>query len=377
VNQTIYINASTAHVGGAVTYINGLVRALAKRARDHKYIVFANPELTARFEVAEHVDFVTVFGDGRRPPFVARLLWDQLGLRRSLTHRPAVLFAAANVALFRSPVPQVLLLRQSLYFSRDFRERILPARSLRSRAEERTRFEYLKRSIDAADHLLVPSQSMKDALTATLRVGMPISVLPYATVADPLRHVTRRDRPFTFVYPSHYADYKNFRHLLEGAKRLRQRGYKFRLRLNAEPEGFPSYVSAWHSGDCQLFADPALASVLERVGPQTADGVRRSLDDADALVMPSFTESFGHPFLEAMRVGLPIAASDRPIAHEIAGDASVFFDPWSPDSIADAMASLIDDRALVERLGAAGLSRVAQRTWADYVDDLERVCASH
>ena len=374
---TIYINASTAHVGGAVTYIDGLVAALAARARDYKYIVFANPELVARFDVTEHVDFVPVFGDGRRPPFVARLLWDQLGLRRSLTRRPAVLFAAANVALFRSPVPQVLLVRQSLYFSRDFNERILPARTLRSRAEERTRFEYLKRSMAAADHLLVPSQSMKDALSASLPVPVPVSVLRYATVAEPRPHAPRRDRPFTFVYPSHYADYKNFRHLLEAAKLLQRRGYAFRLRVNAEPENFPSYVSAWHARDCQLFADPSLSPVLERVGRQTADQVRRSLDDSDALVMPSFTESFGHPFLEAMRAGLPIAASDRPIAHEVAGDAATFFDPWNPDSIADAMATLIDDEGCRARLGAAGLARATRRTWTDYLDDLERVCTRH
>jgi glycosyltransferase involved in cell wall biosynthesis len=274
-------------------------------------------------------------------------------------------------------VPQVLLVRQSLYFSRDFNERILPSRTLRSRAEERTRFEYLKRSMAAADHLLVPSQSMKDALTASPSVRVPVSVLPYATAAERRPRAPRHDRPFTFVYPSHYADYKNFRHLLEAAKLLQRRGYKFRLRLNAEPEHFPSYVSAWHASDCQLFAESSLSLVLERVGPQTADEVRRSLDDSDALVMPSFTESFGHPFLEAMRVGLPIAASDRPIAHEIAGDAAIVFDPWNPESIADAMARLIDDHGLRAQLGAAGRSRATRRTWTDYLDDLERVCTRH
>jgi glycosyltransferase involved in cell wall biosynthesis len=376
VNPTIYINASTAHVGGAVTYLNGLVGALAARERAHEYVVFANPELISRFTANRHVRLVPVFDSGGRPPFTARLFWDQVGLRRSLTRRPAVLFAAANVALFGSPVPQVLLLRQSLYFSRDFRERILPARTLRSRAEERVRFEYLKKSIEAADHLLVPSGSMKDALLASVPVRVPVSVLPYATIAESRAHATRGDRPFRFVYPSHYADYKNFRHLLEAAKRLRASGYDFRLRLNAEPEQFPAYVSAWHASDCELFDDPILAHVLERVGPQTSADVRRSLDESDALVMPSFTESFGHPFLEAMRIGLPIAASDRPIAHEIAGDAAIFFDPWDSDSIADAMARLIDDQQLSRQLGEIGLARVS-RTWTDYLDDLERVCTSH
>src|SRR5690349_23441000 len=44
---------------------------------------------------------------------------------------------------------------------------------------------------------------------------------------------------------------------------------------------------------------------------------------ATALVLPSFTEGFGLPVLEAMTVGVPVVASDRGALPEVLGDAGL------------------------------------------------------
>jgi glycosyltransferase involved in cell wall biosynthesis len=46
------------------------------------------------------------------------------------------------------------------------------------------------------------------------------------------------------------------------------------------------------------------------------------------------------------------------------GDAGLRIDPHSVEAMADAMARVLDDSALRERLIAAGLARAAQFTWA-------------
>ncbi|MBI5105311.1 MAG: glycosyltransferase family 4 protein [Solirubrobacterales bacterium] len=84
---------------------------------------------------------------------------------------------------------------------------------------------------------------------------------------------------------------------------------------------------------------------------------------ASAFVFPSFYEGFGLPVLEAMTRGVPVACSDRASLPEVAGDAALVFDPDRPQAIADAVARLLRDAPLRERLAAAGRARAATFTW--------------
>jgi glycosyltransferase involved in cell wall biosynthesis len=49
--------------------------------------------------------------------------------------------------------------------------------------------------------------------------------------------------------------------------------------------------------------------------------------------------------------------------NEVAGDAALRFDPKSPRTIADAIARLLTDAPLRERLRAAGPANAARFTW--------------
>ena len=50
----------------------------------------------------------------------------------------------------------------------------------------------------------------------------------------------------------------------------------------------------------------------------------------EAAVFPSRLESFVHPLLEALAMGMPLLASDIPAAREIAERVASFFDPRDP-----------------------------------------------
>jgi glycosyltransferase involved in cell wall biosynthesis len=84
---------------------------------------------------------------------------------------------------------------------------------------------------------------------------------------------------------------------------------------------------------------------------------------ADAFVFPSLYEGFGLPVLEAMARGVPVACSNASSLPEVAGDAALLFDPHDEAAIAAALTRLLQDRALADRLRAAGRERVREFTW--------------
>lgn len=80
---------------------------------------------------------------------------------------------------------------------------------------------------------------------------------------------------------------------------------------------------------------------------------------ARVLAFPSLHEGFGVPVLEAMACGVPVLTSNTTALPEVAGDAAVLADPYSVESIAHGLASLLRDEGLRATMIKRGLRRVA------------------
>ena len=84
---------------------------------------------------------------------------------------------------------------------------------------------------------------------------------------------------------------------------------------------------------------------------------------AEAYLYPSNLEAFPIPITEAMACGTPIVTSNRNGLEEIAGDAALLVDPDDPAAVGEALAAILRDPALAERLRRAGLARSALFSW--------------
>lgn len=83
---------------------------------------------------------------------------------------------------------------------------------------------------------------------------------------------------------------------------------------------------------------------------------------AAVFVMPSRFEGFGFVFLEAMTYGKPVVCGNEDASVEVVSDGETGFavDASSPQAVGEALACLLDDRGLCERMGQAAKQRVEE-----------------
>jgi glycosyltransferase involved in cell wall biosynthesis len=91
---------------------------------------------------------------------------------------------------------------------------------------------------------------------------------------------------------------------------------------------------------------------------------------------PSLYEGFGLPLLEAMACGAPCLTSDVSSLPEVGGDAVMYADPLSVESIRSGLERLLSSEAERRRLGLAAIERAHgfswERTARETLDVLER-----
>jgi glycosyltransferase involved in cell wall biosynthesis len=84
---------------------------------------------------------------------------------------------------------------------------------------------------------------------------------------------------------------------------------------------------------------------------------------ASLYVQPSFAEGFGLPVIEAMSYGLPVATSNTTSLPEVGGEAAVYFDPGSVESILKVIRGLWGDGEERKLLMKRGETRPKNYTW--------------
>jgi glycosyltransferase involved in cell wall biosynthesis len=93
------------------------------------------------------------------------------------------------------------------------------------------------------------------------------------------------------------------------------------------------------------------------------DILRKLYGGAVALVFVPWFEGFGIPVIEAQRCGTPCILSDSSSLPEVSGGAALWAGPAGAGAIAEAMARLVSDEALLRRLAEEGIRNSKQYTW--------------
>lgn len=139
-------------------------------------------------------------------------------------------------------------------------------------------------------------------------------------------------------------------------------------RLLADMPDAPSLVLAGRTGgDSQLInarvADRPLAGRVKLPGYITSEQREQLFKGALAFVMPSHTEGFGMPVVEAMTAGVPVIAADRGALPEVAGTAARFFEPDDVDGLTALLRTLILDSGMRAAMRESGIEQAGRFSW--------------
>lgn len=85
--------------------------------------------------------------------------------------------------------------------------------------------------------------------------------------------------------------------------------------------------------------------------------------NASVFVYPSLYEGFGMPLIEAFCCGCPVVCSYASCFPEIAGNAAIYFDPYSISDIAVAIESVINNKDIREKLIVLGKLQSEKFDW--------------
>lgn len=92
-----------------------------------------------------------------------------------------------------------------------------------------------------------------------------------------------------------------------------------------------------------------------------------------AFVCASFSEGFGIPVLEAMKLGAPVLTSNGGSLPEVASDAAMFFDPYDVNSIEESLIAATSDNWNRSDFIKRGLTRASEFAWQKTAEQTAKI----
>jgi glycosyltransferase involved in cell wall biosynthesis len=394
----VAINAQVnpANPGGAESAIQGLLAHLAARnTSDERFLVLATQRYAPAFERLAGNDQRVIswpFPQVAYAPFrtltrrwqravrkagplgpgvdTAHRVWWHA--RRALTRPPGAAQVDRQLRALGASVvhfPYAVHFETSLpflYEPLDLQHRHLPA--LFSPGERHWRDRVYRQGCERSRLIVTGTRHIKQDIVSEFGIDpgkiavIPIrSALPVtpASPADIARVRATYNLPDRFLlYPAMGFPHKNHLRLFEALAVLRDQ-HNLTLPLICTGRAYESHAPALDTALARL----RLTDQVRMLGSIPSDDLVALFGAAWALVFPSLFEGIGMPVLEALQYGLPVISSNAACLPEVAGDAAIYFDPLSVQSIVAALLTAERQPALLERNRQAAPSVLARFSW--------------
>ncbi|MCH9050404.1 MAG: glycosyltransferase family 4 protein [Proteobacteria bacterium] len=219
---------------------------------------------------------------------------------------------------------------------------------------ERCRLEALE-----ADHILAPSEYVRDTLVAVGVEPKRIALLPYGVDVERFRPSRKKgDAVFQILFVGQIGQRKGIKYLLEAVKRLSLRDAELVLvgGIVGSGQGLAPYRDLFRH--------------IPNVPYHQVHSVYRG---ADIFVYPSLHEGSTLAIYEALASGLPVITTANAGSVVRDGEEGYIVPIRDVEALMDRILRLYRDRELLDSMGRKARARAECHTWEHYGRSLDRL----
>jgi len=223
--------------------------------------------------------------------------------------------------------------------------------------------------VGRADHILVPSNFVKEDVVKRLHVPSEKITVTYEAATGSIKEVALTDeekiklldkyhltQPF-IVYTGSVYPHKNIDILVQAIEKHNQnKEVDLQLALICSRSVFWERLN-------QKIVQKNLQNRIKLLGFVEDEDVSKLYSLALALVHPSKMEGFGLTGLEAMSVGLPVISSNASCLPEVYGDAALYFNPDDVNDLVSCLETYLKDQDLRFTMSTKGYQQARIYSW--------------
>ncbi len=370
-SMRIAIIAHPLHAGGGISVARNLIASISKIAPGNHYFV-SFPSGLGYEEVIASIPNIEFSIFTERNNLIKRIEYEQRQLKPALRRfAPDLILALANKSVGGFDCPEAVLCHKSqLWYPRKHFGVQSPVEMAFTYLKIGIQQFYLWQSLRKPQNILLYQTAIAHKRitnfynTKSLSIHCPNAVSKYVTnsadKADKPARLMQYSDQFKFFYLTRYYPHKNLEFIIETFRHHTDELTGAVVFITIEDDQHPGAKKLLDS-----IEQYGLQDRIINVGPLSQEELSVWFTNCDALLMPTLLESFSGTYLEAMHFGLPILTSDLDFAHEVCGDAALYFNPWETSSIKDAVLKIKSNPELANNLRAKGKTRLVdmQKSW--------------
>ena len=243
------------------------------------------------------------------------------------------------------------------------------------------RWKYNKRLLKSADIVIVDSESSKGDVANLVGINeSKVKVIYLAS--NPIYEKLKTDNSKfeikkKFDLPDNFMIYVGDVTWNKNLPRIIEASLKADINLfligKALAETNFNKKNPWNKDRVKVFEMIKNERKIRTLGFVSDEDLLKIYNMAEALLMPSLYEGFGLPVLEAMICGCPVITSREGSLPEVGGDAVLYVDADSIDSIAEGIGKLSKDERLREELSQKGFAQAKKFSLEKTINNLVRI----
>jgi len=309
--------------------------------------------------------------------FLRRFIFDTITLPHKVRSiNPDVILALGNIGVRSHSIPQAVLVQDAHHvYPRRHYGPMTFSQDLRYFVQKRL----IKACLKKSSILYCQTETMLKHTQKTfgthrcakiLTKGISTNVAEGSNDIDTPQEFKPFEKHFRLICLTRYNPHKNLEMIVELFINAREELKDIAVFITIAAEQHPNAKRLLNK-----IRQYNLSNNIVNLGPVEQRRIPAYFKNCHALFLPTLIESFSATYLEAMQFDLPILTSNLDFAHEICGSAALYFDPWSSESMLEAIAKIRKDSDMRNSLMRAGRDRlktIYTKSW----DDIARSVAS-